>query len=432
MMSRDFLRRIVVPVCLLGVAMTPSAAVEEGVVLVREAAASGESTAVLEARVDPTVYDEMLTRSRVRLNGFPLPGRSPVDLELAPYNVLTAGARIVVVDAAGERNVPRPAVRVLRGQVIGDPGGVAILSLFEGRVAGFVRTGEQEYMIAPDSFGADGLAPDEIRVRAREADPDEPDRPFCGGAVAIETGEEPPGPGVGRATALDPDTMLTAGVAIDATYEWYSHFGSLEQAQAYILNLMAQVSTIYEDEVFVQIEVPYLRVFTVAEDPYTDGTTDTSKLLSELRAEWNANQSGVDRTVAHLFSTRPSGGAGIAYINVLCNPSYDYGVSTLSANGGSWEKKLVAHELGHNFSSPHTHCFVPEIDQCANQDGCYNGTVVQTTGTIMSYCSQTTSLFHPRVEDERIRPAAEAAYPACIATAVPTEPPTTPGSLTLY
>jgi hypothetical protein len=367
------------------------------------------------------------------VNGFPLPGRTAVDLDLAPYEVLTADARIVVVDADGERDLPRPAVRVLRGQVVGDPDGVAILSLFERRVAGFVRTGGQEYVIAPDSFGGDGLAPGEVLVRAREADPDGPDSPFCGGAAAVETGEEPTGPGVGRATAaLDPDTMLSAEVAIDATYEWYSHFGSLAQAQAYILNLMAQVSTIYEDEVFVQIEVPYLRVFTVAADPYTDGTTDTGVLLSELRAEWNTNQTGVDRAVAHLFSTRPSGGAGIAYIDVLCNHGYGYGVSTLSANGGSWEKKLVAHELGHNFSSPHTHCFVPEIDQCANQDGCYDGAVVQTTGTIMSYCNQTVSQFHARVEDERIRPAAEAAYPACVATAIPTEPPSTPGSLTLY
>ena len=171
------------------------------------------------------------------------------------------------------------------------------------------------------------------------------------------------------------------------------------------------------------MEVPYLRVFATPANPYTPGATDTSLLLSELRSEWNANQTDVDRTVAHLFSVRPTGGSGLAYINVLCNNSFnpgnsaDYGVSTLSANDGSWEKGLVAHELGHNFSSPHTHCYVPEIDQCANEPGCYSGTTVQTVGTIMSYCAQSDQVFHPRVENERIRPAAEAAFPTCITTA---------------
>jgi hypothetical protein len=147
-------------------------------------------------------------------------------------------------------------------------------------------------------------------------------------------------------------------------------------------------------------------------------------LLSDLRDEWNAHQTSVSRTVAHLFSVRPSGGAGRAYLDVLCHNdlypggSYDYGVSTLSATGASYEKILTAHELGHNFSSHHTHCYEPEIDQCYNGEaGCYDGTEVQIVGTIMSYCNQRIPEFHSRVETERIRPAAEAAYPTCIDTA---------------
>ena len=47
--------------------------------------------------------------------------------------------------------------------------------------------------------------------------------------------------------------------------------------------------------------------------------------------------------------------------------------------------------------------------------GCYSGPVVQTTGTVMSYCDTRLSVFHQRVIDEALRPAAEAAYPACMA-----------------
>jgi hypothetical protein len=60
---------------------------------------------------------------------------------------------------------------------------------------------------------------------------------------------------------------------------------------------------------------------------------------------------------------------------------------------------------------------VPEIDICANQSGCYQGATQQSVSTIMSYCNNTQSTFHQRVRDEKIRPAAEDAYPSCITTA---------------
>jgi len=393
-----------------------------GTVLVRLAEAGLEESAIVRLEANPAAYQELLTRNRARVVAFPLAPGLTVDLDLEAFDVLTPGARVVAVDADGEHQLLRPTFQAFRGTVRGDPASRVVLSLFEGRLAGSIRTAGREFVVGARQQSQDGSS--SLAVWSAVDDPDRPDGPPCDGDVRppARTAEfSPPPPVPQTAGAIDSSTLLEAWVAIDATYEWYTHFSSLAAAQGYILNLMAQVSTIYEDEVGVVLEVPYLRVFTTANDPYAGGT-NTSALLSELRSEWNANQTGIDRTVAHLFSTRSSGGAGIAYVDVLCNHSgwpgnsYDYGVSTLSANGGSWEKRLVAHELGHNFSSPHTHCYVPEIDRCANQSGCYSGTVNQTVGTIMSYCSTATAVFHPRVEG-RIRPAAEAAYPACISEA---------------
>ena len=380
--------------------------------------------------VDRTVYRQMLKKGRVVLQDFPLPGLLPVDLELESFDVLAADARILVVDSSGEHEAPRPTFRAFRGVVAGDPDSLVTLSLFENRIAGSIRLWDEEFVIGPREFNLARESSGEITVRNKSMDMDRPNTPMCDAepdtAESMLSVPRSRGDGRGAVTtisAIDGETLLQADVAIDATYDWYTHFGSLAAAQNYILNLMAQVSTIYQSEVKIQLEVPYLRIFATPGNPYTPGATDTSLLLSELRSEWNTNQTGVQRTVAHLFSVRPSGGSGLAYINVLCHNSFnpgssaDYGVSTLSANGGAWEKGLVAHELGHNFSSPHTHCYAPEIDQCATAPGCYNGTTVQTVGTIMSYCNQTDKVFHPRVEDERIRPAAEEAFPLCISTA---------------
>jgi hypothetical protein len=404
--------------------------------LVRQVALREASPDAIAVEVDQTAYQAMLTTDRVVVQSFPLPQADRVDLELTSFDVLTSNARLVSVEELGARELPRPEIYSFRGAAVGDPGSVVTLNLFGGRIAGSIRTAEGEFVVAPGSFDPERPGTGAIEVRRREADPDQPDKPFC----AADALEHPVvlagGPTALAAPAIDGNTLLEAEVAIDGTYEWYEHFGSLTAAQNYILNVMAQVSTIYENEVNVQLVVPYLRVFTTSADPYTD-TTNTSTLLSELRSEWNDNQTAIDRTVVHLFSVRPSGGSGVAYLDVLCNHasrpgrSYDYGVSTLSARGSSWEKELVAHELGHNFSSPHTHCYVPEIDQCANESGCYDGPVVESVGTIMSYCNSTQPFFHPRVEDERIRPAAEAAYPTCMTIPASGQVPDPPQNVTV-
>jgi hypothetical protein len=322
--------------------------------------------------------------------------------------------------------------------VIDGPGSVVVLNLFEGRIAGFLRSDDSEYVISPSTFHEEESAATDITIRAREADPDPPDRPFCATELpeVSATALAPGTASLPQVSTIDGSTLLTAAIAIDTTFEWYAHFGSEPAAQNYVLNLMSQVSTIYETEVNIQLEVSYLRIFTTPSDPYTDGTTSTSTLINELNFEWNTNQTAIDRTVVHLFSVRPSGGAGLAYLDVLCNHSYfpgssfDYGVSTMSAENGSWEKELVAHELGHNFASPHTHCYVPEIDQCAVGPGCYEGEIILTVGTIMSYCPAADTVFHQRVEDEAIRPAAEAAYPTCVTTDDPPELPPPPQNVT--
>ena len=86
---------------------------------------------------------------------------------------------------------------------------------------------------------------------------------------------------------------------------------------------------------------------------------------------------------------------GIAYVDALCDPAFGYGVSTvygafdvLNPND-TWDVVVVTHELGHNFGSPHTHCYVPPLDHCYNQEaGCYSGPVSVPAGggTIMGYC----------------------------------------------
>lgn len=75
---------------------------------------------------------------------------------------------------------------------------------------------------------------------------------------------------------------------------------------------------------------------------------------------------------------------------------------------------VITHEIGHNSGSPHTHCYVPEIDQCYNlEPGCYAGatSLPPGGGTIMSYChtlpgnlDNINLVFHPRCISEQMLP----------------------------
>lgn len=100
--------------------------------------------------------------------------------------------------------------------------------------------------------------------------------------------------------------------------------------------------------------------------------------------------------LGHLISTL---GGGVAYINGLCNNNYKFGESGLTGAyytvpTYSWAVNLLAHELGHNFGSRHTHDCAwngnnTAIDGCGPaagyNSGC-NGPIPSNGGTIMSYC----------------------------------------------
>jgi hypothetical protein len=435
-------RTAAILICLLTLLnVAPTHAMDDRNVLARESLRAPRQAGEMLIELDAETRERLIDAGRGRVRDFPLPGQAPVDIDLEAFDIIAPHARFVVVDEDGERELPHPVIRSFRGKITDDPDSLVSLTFLGNRVAGFIRTWDGEFTVGPERYNRSRAGAQRTWVRERRHSADEP-APFeCGGALDPEpdflsslsngtlatqassstaadlrlwpsnAGDSQP------VTEVDGGTLLQATIAVDATVEFYQHFGSLTATQDYLLNLLAQISTIYESEVLVKLQVGYMRVFTAEPDPYTDGSTSTSVLLADMRAEWNANMTGVDRTVAHLFSTRTGGGSGLAYVDVLCNGSYGYGVSTFPGDGDSWEVRMTAHELGHNFSSPHTHCFTPEIDLCATQDECYQGTAVQTPGTIMSYCNQKSSFFHQRVKDEKIRPAAESSYPFCLVAA---------------
>ena len=127
--------------------------------------------------------------------------------------------------------------------------------------------------------------------------------------------------------------------------------------------------------------------------PY-DGVTDTPTLLNlfgTVTPVWTGD-------LGHFVSYRGNG--GLAWLDVFCHPDQALrkAVSDIDATFEeipvfSWTIEVVAHEMGHNFGSPHTHaCFwngdMTAIDGCGPTAGYDEGcaAALPASGTIMSYC----------------------------------------------
>lgn len=360
--------------------------------------------AVREVRLDGAQAEAIRAeRAAFRLADFPLPGGGGVDLELEPFEVLAPDAQVVLGTAQGDVEIGRPEVSLFRGRVAGEPDSRVFLSLSPLGANGLVQTGGSTLVLSSGGFGA-GLP----TVIADLADFPEPPEFARGWECGV-------GPEHVNPLGLDLDALGGGGdqhrdnpcriarIAIDSDFEYTSWLfgGDVDASAAYAVTLLGAVSEIYARDLNVRLVVPFVRVWGEDVDPYQGGNLDL------FRAEWNANMRHVRRELAHMLSGNYGG--GVAWVSVLCSNTYGYGLSGVGGSfpyplrdhdHGNWDLFVVAHELGHNFGTLHTHDgYDPPIDGCGLGD-----CTLAWGGTIMSYChgcpggmSNIVLAFHPRV-----------------------------------
>ena len=375
----------------------------------------------------------------LRLEGVPLgPDKAPHSLELRRIRVFAPGAQVVVHSDDGEEILPAPNNAYFRGYVEGMTRSRAFLTVrANGQVRGLIGDGGRYWMLHMDEV-AKGFGPltvheiDATTAFAEKIAGFECENEKHLGGGPVDLFERPlatlPRPSSAKGTSVD----YTARVAVETDFEYYNQFGNSTDATDYIGDVFGFMSGIYEDEVATSIYVSHVSLWSTAADPWDE--TGSSCALFEFGKYWNDNNGGIDRTIAHLFSGKSSN-AGVAWVGVLCHPGATQTVSVASCStltnptsnyvggygftGGIdgifnpnnptviWDIIGTTHEVGHNFDSPHTHCYVGQagassnIDECfGTQTNCFSGTPTlpagcpgtgQGCGTIMSYCHLTFS-----------------------------------------
>ena len=287
--------------------------------------------------------------------------------------------RIEIHSTNGVRSASPPNTHYYRGTAVDDPEARVFLAVSEKSVRGVIAKNGKLFRFGPSQRDGDEHVAAQVDL-APLADYT-PQPPLLS--------PEPPISGLVAEPLVGP---LRADIAIETDYELWSHFGSDDATLVYLGDLIAAASAIYERDTQVSLNLSYVRIWSTPSDPWT-GTT-TGAALTELYTYWRNAANGlttVRRATVHFVSAKPLGG-GLAYLGTLCQ-AYGYGVSQVYGSfnlldpSRIWDVLVVSHEIGHNFSSPHTHCYVPPVDMCYNlESGCYNGPVVTSRGTIMGYC----------------------------------------------
>lgn len=352
-----------------------------------------EAQRSVDERIFRALDEPLAPAALVRTEPLTLEDGTDVALEVSPLQVFAPGARIVVHGRLGDFLASPPSDRWFTGHVAGDPSSLVVLARGRG-VRGLVISQGRVSVLGPERHPFGDGPPGRTLLRTLDPETEAPDamRHFTCGTDSLPVPPETTSPAPPGRRALS-NVMYFAGIAVETDYELYAKFNSTVNLTKYVGDLFAFVSAVYQRDVLVTLQVNYLSIWTTPADPW-NATSGTSAALSEFVTYWNANRTGVPRSTAHMLSGKSLGG-GVAYLNALCS-SIGYGVSASLAGVAPtnisttyWDFMVVTHELGHNFGSPHTHCYNPPVDTCnASEGGCYSGatSVPPEKGTVMSYC----------------------------------------------
>jgi hypothetical protein len=339
-----------------------------------------------------SVQQILSSNSKTLELNLPLENGANASLKLSEYNILTDNAIISMMTNEGEKiyNGKIP-FKCYKGVFNNDVNSLAVICISDYFVKGILLTEGSSYTLS--TFGDNELSNNCILYEDSKL---KIKNDFHCGSEAFAI----PDKIKNQMQSLKPEsvsnTFLQANIAIEIDKITYATYGSsVPNASAASLALLSVVSAIYNRDINVKLVVPYIHVW-ITTDPYTGASS--GDLLDQFVDHWNANFSSVNRTLAHFLTRRSGGLGGIAYLDVLCDSPVNglgYGFSNIMGAYSqlpvySWDVMVVAHELGHNFGSPHTFSCSWQggpIDTCYAPEGsCYNGPTRSRVGTIMSYC----------------------------------------------
>ena len=339
-----------------------------------------ERNTAVQFVADAAVLNQMETAKPKFVEfAIPVSANETMVLELIPYDIF--GDKFQVLNAQNQAvNVHKGVF--YKGIVRGDDNSVVSLALSNGELSGIISNDKGNYILGKIKNASNYIFyNDHELIEKSKFD--------CAVEETIERNIEQT-----RQTALT-ESLVCSPRPIQIYFEadnavFVAQGSNMTTATNFVNALFGQVAVLYANE-GITIQLSQLKIWDTA-DPYVSATT-TYQMLTRFVAQVGTSFTG---DLAHLISARVLGGGVADGFESLCNKgaaiSANITSTVVNVPVYSWNVLVVAHELGHNFGSRHTHsCTWPggAIDNCADTEGtCDRGPAPVNGGTIMSYCHQ--------------------------------------------
>ena len=334
----------------------------------------------------------------------PVSTESHFNVQMKPFNVLSSEGQLLTQEGPVSST---NKMQFFRGVIEGDHGSLVTASIINGELHMSIADQDGMYRISPNDYKSDNYSiwiDNSLTEKEFTCGVDESPQLERNTDITITPSKE--------------SNQKAAGdviqVYVECDFELHNDKGGVPSTEAFVAQLFAEIITLYANE-SINIEVSDIFVWTSV-DPYAGNTN----LVSLLNLFGSNKQNAYNGRLATLLKgdvnsmTGSCSTSGFAWVDVLCNtyvPGSSFGPYNVNQGIGqcplnpnptiAWDAldvSLVAHELGHNIASDHTHSCVwgPNndlaIDNCPGftDGGCSlvtNPTPPAELGTIMSYCA---------------------------------------------
>src|SRR5262245_33754246 len=188
------------------------------------------------------------TDGSARIERFPLGASREVVLEVQRFEPVGPRTRVEVMEADGAHAIAMPDAAYFSGVVVGEPGSRVVLVAAADAVHGFIASAGDVYRFGPDGAGIHrSYALGDVDPAAYP-----PPGAFCVNDAHPElTLAMPP---VAAAVAAAPAALRVAQVAVETDRELRLKFTTDQATLAYLGELLAAVSAIYERDLGVRLE----------------------------------------------------------------------------------------------------------------------------------------------------------------------------------
>ena len=276
------------------------------------------------------------------------------DIQIVPHDLRSAGYQTIVQSEQGRRELPPVANTTYKGYNNNDPSLSVRLTIDQDFFYGLIENEQQTFYIEPAWTFDTSLGHEMYVIYAEE------DVLDLGHTCGNDHDHHNHDHREHNPTAPEAARMMMAcyqlPVALAADFSIFSIYGSIANTQNFMVGVLNNVQTNYDDEFNDEIDFEVAGFFISdcsSCDPWTS-STNAGTLLDDFTNWGNSGGFGFSYGLASLWTNRDFSGTtvGVAWVGGVCS-SVEYNVLQRFTTNANTLRQLQAHEFGHNFNAFH-------------------------------------------------------------------------------